>query len=175
MERRVHELEDRYVRVYRELLKALDELYLYRQRIVPKDESVLAVRRQLQSSMTMTAPMIQAMGNDGELELRLRELMRENYEMDETFAEHQNEHIRLLNRLSEKRSQYEKLVATARPIAAEIRKLAPRSHPGIDGVDKDVKDENEVLKELIVGMIIQSGYQGTNRLISEWLEYLGNA
>ncbi|CUS24784.1 LAQU0S19e01552g1_1 [Lachancea quebecensis] len=113
MESRLQDLEERHVSVYRELLTALDELYLLRKGIRPEDETLLAVRHQLQSSLTMTAPMMSAMNGKTALDKRLLKLMQENHKLDAEVAAHQDEKLRLMRELGKERVRYKELVSNA--------------------------------------------------------------
>ncbi|SCU77571.1 LAME_0A01552g1_1 [Lachancea meyersii CBS 8951] len=187
MESRIRELEDHHARVYRELLEVLDKLYLAKSEMSVQDESALMIRRQLQASMMMTAPITTSMTNEGELNSRLEKLMRENYDMDGKLARHQNEKLRLVKEIYSGQKEYKELVGRIRPVASELRNRAETERKVVsqekvvDGDENKESDknnetnginENEVLKELIVGLIYQSGYQGTNETIENWLRYL---
>lgn len=199
MESRLQELEERHVSVYRELLTALDELYLLRKGIQPEDETLLVVRRKLQSSLTMTAPMMSAMNGKTALDKRLTRLMKENHELDAEVAAHQDEKLRLLRELSDERMRYKELVNNARELTerqahaqgiGELRMPRGRqdankstdsdlydsseqgdsTEAGSEQRDKaQIERENEALRELLVGMIVHGGYLGTNKVFDEWL------
>ncbi|SCU93030.1 LADA_0G00958g1_1 [Lachancea dasiensis] len=171
----IEELEARHVRAYKRLLVSLDDLYLATHKIKPQDESVLAIRRQLQSSMTMSSPIIQAMSGDSELDMRLQQLLQENYETDGRVARHQDEFLKLLVRWRQERCKYENLVDKIRPVAAEVRELqAGDKNQGKENSTSELGAENEILKELIVGLIIHAGYQGTSPTIDNWMKYIAD-
>ncbi|CEP61280.1 Mcm16p LALA0_S02e10836g [Lachancea lanzarotensis] len=185
MESTIQELEDHHVQVYRELLEVLDELYLVRKGLIARDKSAMEIRRQLQCSMAMTSPMAKAMTNDGKLSSRLFDLMRQNYDEDGYVVRHQDEKLRLVSRLTEEREKYGKLLDRIKPVANEVRSWTKDEEivgipektqdSGLGSKEKFLEEENEVLRELLVAIIVQSGYQGTNETVDEWLEFLGES
>ncbi|SCU78477.1 LAFA_0A06788g1_1 [Lachancea sp. 'fantastica'] len=177
METTIRELEDHHVRVHRELLEVLDELYLARKGLKAHDRSAMVQRRELQCSMATTSPIAEAMTNNGKLEARLLDLMQQNYEKDGSVVRHQDEKLRLISRFTEERIKYGKLLQRIRPIAEEVRswtadEIDPRKEAVVDEGERYLEKENETLRELLVGIIMQSGYQGTNKTVDNWLEFL---
>lgn len=177
MEQEIELLEAEYVSVYNELMDALDKLYAIRNDVKPLDPTLLETRKQFQSSLTMTLPMLKTVahgaGNEGhenELDTRLFKLMEENYKLDKNLVENEEKQNILVKEFSELRTEYIELLKETRELTSHLEKPSEGEKP----VERDpaIETKNIVLKELITALIFQSGYQGTNEKIDEWLEYL---
>lgn len=118
--------------------------------------------------------MIHAMTNDGTLDKRLTNLMEENFQVDNEVAKNQNERLSLLQKIGEQRVRYAQLVDSTRTLTQDVKDNTGSGYTESESedVDEKLEIENEALKEMIIGIILQSGYQGTNPLIDEWLEFL---
>ncbi|SCW03719.1 LAFE_0G16710g1_1 [Lachancea fermentati] len=184
MEQEIRELEHQHVELYRELLKALDRLYLLRKGIKPLDESLLAIRHQLQTSLAMTVPTIKTItdaNNPNDLEKRLLEMMQENYELDQEVVSLQDKNLQLVKEFSLLRANYKRMRPEIRELVETIRlrsleAQSPSSSQPAQNISSEEEDalrqENEKLTEIIGALIIHSGYQGTDSVINKWLEYL---
>ncbi|SCU80973.1 LAMI_0B04346g1_1 [Lachancea mirantina] len=182
MEQQIRDLETRYVGVYNDLINELDRIYLLRRKTAIQDEQLLAIRHQLQASLTMTIPLSKAasIGNEStDLDLRLHEMLVTGRQLDEQVIANQNQHLDQMTRLSQLRKEFFELRSETRCLVDVLRdrthnmpSTPPEPTESVQN-QSDVARQNERMKIVLTALIVQSGYQGTCTEIDEWLRICG--
>lgn len=187
MERRIEELEERHVRVHKELLQTLDDLYLAQHGGTSLDKEkrrTAEVRRQLQMSLEKGAVILRAlerlgqqepstdssenMTTEGLLAQRLGRLMESNYKLDHTVSRTLSRQLELSRQLRSERKKYDTLADRLRQVSSQLQ--ASRSVTEIQQEpetesqlqeDSLIERENDTIEQLLISLKVFGGYDFT--------------
>ncbi|CAR29820.1 ZYRO0G17754p [Zygosaccharomyces rouxii] len=186
MERRIQELEEQHVRVHKEMLQTLDELYLAKLGSTSLDKEkrrTAEVRRQLQMSLEKSAVILRALerlgkqksGTDdsdstteGLLAQRLGKLMDTNYKLDHTVSTTLSRQIELSKQLRNERKTYDTLANQLRQVSSQLQadKSASEIQQEPEPIsllqeDPQLERENDTIEQLLIALKVFGGYDFT--------------
>lgn len=186
MEKRVQELEERHVKVHKELLEVLDELYLVQHGNTSLDKEkrrATEVRRQIQMSLEKSAVILRALERlgqqdfvtnsgdsttEGLLAQRLGRLMDANYKLDHTVSQILSRQLELSAQLRDERKIYETLSDRLKQVSLQLQASKPvielHQEPKIESQlqeDSSLERENETIEQVLIALKVFGGYDLT--------------
>lgn len=186
MEKRIQELEERHVKVHKELLEVLDDLYLAQHGIISLDKEkrrATEVRRQIQMSLEKSAVILRALERlgqqnsvtnsgdsttEGLLAQRLGRLMDANYKLDHTVSQVLSRQLELSAQLRDERKIYETLSDRLKQVSLQLQTSKPESEIHQEPEkefqlqeDSSLERENETIEQLLIALKVFGGYDLT--------------
>ncbi|QHS76771.1 Mcm16p [Saccharomyces paradoxus] len=164
---RIQQLEKEHVEVYRELLIALDKLYLIRKHKYPiilssGQQRLLEIRHQLQINLEKTGLLIRLLekpDNSNILFTKLQNLLDESNSLDYELLQSLGTQSSLHKQLIESKAERDELMSKLIEISSRFPEPStPPDDNDATGKQVEIEKENETIQELMIALQIHSGY-----------------
>ncbi|AMD20432.1 HDL312Cp [Eremothecium sinecaudum] len=165
------QLEEDYEAVTYDFLEMISRLYLAQH---GADDSVdpPTLHRYIQMQLaTLMSSSTANLPGKNILSTRLRELQEQNYNNDNAMYDKLRALSQLMQDFAQQRSEYLKLIESTRPLYETLRK----NYKAKTIQSRQLRSQDtatQKTRELLIALIIQGSYQGTETEIDEWLEHL---
>ncbi|CAI4053792.1 Mcm16p SKDI_16G3100 [Saccharomyces kudriavzevii IFO 1802] len=164
---RIRQLEQEHVEVYKELLVALDKLYLTRKHdhtiaLSSSQQRLLETRHQLEISLERSGVLIRLLekpDSSNILFTKLQNLLDESNSLDSELLQSLGAQSSLHEQLAKSRLQRDQLMSNLIEVSSKFPKANPFPEDGdTAGNQVEMEKENETIQELIIALQIHSGY-----------------
>ncbi|CAI4054854.1 hypothetical protein SUVZ_16G3250 [Saccharomyces uvarum] len=164
---RIQQLEKEHVEVYKELLTALDKLYLIRKHnhevvLNSSQQRLLEIRHQLQINLEKTGLLIRLLekpDNSNILFVKLQNLLEESNSLDNELLQSLGTQSSFNKQLIVSRLERDQLMAKLAEVSSRFPKATLRlDDDEIAENQVELERENETIQELLIALQIHSGY-----------------